>query len=332
MNTNTPGPRSVSRLAAACAGLVALLSAAADAQLTPDREYYGINRTIPMTIAMPAGVAGDVEIALYLADGTEAAKSAASAGKVDLAGLFPVLWTATTPVTSYAQLLVDEQAIGSPVVLVPMLTPNLAYLSGRAVVFTERSPQSSVYSGLRAWTDRHVVFSTSLGDIEFRMRPDKAPNTVANFIDLVEGGFYTGIIFHRIIGAKDGRDPFMAQVGDPTGTGSGGPGRFVDLEQSDLPHDFGVLSMARTGDPNTNGGQVFVCFSRKGTDFLDGQYCSFAEAVSGGETILALEAVPTDSGDRPRGEPPVINSATTVPAPPFGAGPKALTRPDSGER
>ena len=213
----------------------------------------------------------------------------------------------------------------------PMVSPNLAYLSGRAVVFTKRQPQMTVYAGLRAWTDRHVVFTTTLGDIEFRMRPDKAPNTVANFLDLVEGGYYTDIIFHRIIGARDGRDPFMAQVGDPTGTGGGGPGRFIDLEQSDLPHDFGVLSMARTGDPNTNGGQVFICFSRKGTEFLDTQYCSFAQAVSGTETILALEAVETGEQDRPN-DPPVLKSARTIPAPPFGTGPEPLTRPENTER
>ena len=313
-------------------GVLALLSPATWAQLTPDREYYGIDRTIPMTISLPSGVAGDVEIALYLASGDEAARAAAAEGAVDLAGLFPVLWTATTPQISYAQLLVDDEPIGSSVVLTPMITPNLARLSGRSAVFPERSPQMVTYAGLRAWVDRHVVFTTSEGEIEFRMRPDKAPNTVANFLDLVEGGFYTDIIFHRIIGAKDGREPFMAQVGDPTGTGSGGPGRFIDLEMSDLPHDFGVLSMARTGDPNTNGGQVFVCFSRGGTYFLDGQYCSFAEAVSGGDTILALEKTETDAGDRPVGDPPVLKSAKTTPAPPFGRGPDALKRPEAGER
>lgn len=318
--------------AALSAVLIVCLAPAALGQLTPDREYYGIKRTIPMTVSLPSGVAGDVQIALYLATGDEAARAAAKEGAVDLAGLFPVLWTATSPQISYAQLIVDDEPIGAPVVLVPMLTPDLAQLSGRQAVFPKRTADQVAYSGLRAWSDKHVVFSTSLGDIEFRMRPDKAPNTVANFLDLVEGGYYTDIVFHRVIGAKDGRPPFMAQVGDPTGTGMGGPGRFIDLEPSDLPHDFGVLSMARTGDPNTNGGQVFVCFSREGTYFLDGQYCSFAEAVSGGETILALEQVKTDSTDRPVGDPPVLKGAKAIPAPPFGKGPDALKRPGAVER
>ncbi|MBK7405554.1 MAG: peptidylprolyl isomerase [Phycisphaerales bacterium] len=307
--------------------LCCALAPAALAQLTPDREYYGVGRTIPMTIALPTGVAGEVEVALYQPTGTETAKAAAAAGQVDLAGLFPVLWTTEDPTLFYAQLLVDGKGIGSPVVLSPMQTPNLAQRdsSGRAA-FPVLPKKLVTYSGIRAWTDEHVVFSTSLGDMEFRMRPDQAPNTVANFLDLVEGGYYTDIIFHRIIGAKAGRPPFMAQVGDPTGTGSGGPGRFVDLEASKLPHDFGVLSMARTGDPNTNGGQVFVCFSREGTNFLDTQYCSFAEAVSGADVILALEKVKTDAEDRPA-DPPVLKSARLVPAPPFGTGPEALKRP-----
>ncbi len=327
MNNTPHTPASVFVRTLISLTLLTCLATGAHAQLTPDREYYGINRTIPMTIEMPAGVAGDVQITLYQPDGIVAATAAATEGAVDLNGLFPVLWTATTPMTVYAQLLVDDEPIGSPVVLIPMVSPNLAYLSGRAVVFTKRQPQSTVYAGIRAWSDRHVLFSTTLGDIEFRLRPDKAPNTVANFIDLVEGGYYTDIIFHRIIG----KNQFMAQVGDPTGTGSGGPGRFIDLEESDLPHDFGVLSMARTGDPNTNGGQVFVCFSREGTKFLDTQYCSFGQAVSGADTILALEAVEVGAQDRPI-NPPVLKSATTIPAPPFGTGPEALTRPEPTER
>lgn len=311
--------------------VLAGLAPSASAQLTPDREYYGINRTIPMMIALPAGVAGEVEVALYLPDGTESAKAAAAAGQVDLAGLFPVLWTTEDPKLYYAQLLVDGKGIGSAVVLAPMRTPTMAQrdTSGRAT-FPEMPKQFVTYSGIRAWSDVDVVFTTSLGSMEFRMRPDQAPNTVANFLELVEGGYYTDIIFHRVIGAKDGRAPFMAQVGDPTGTGAGGPGRFVDLENSKLPHDFGVLSMARTGDPNTNGAQVFVCFSREGTNFLDTQYCSFGEAVSGADTILALEKVKTGAQDRPN-EPPVLKSAKAVPAPPFGTGPAALKRPaDTG--
>lgn len=325
---NAPKAR-FSRLLAPLGAAIAIAAAHAHAQLTPQREYYGVDRTIPMTVAMPAGVAGEVQIAIHAPDGARVEVAAASEGNVDLAGLFPILWTEKSPRTLYAQLLVDDVAIGAPVVLTPMLTPNLARLQGRGAVFPEQPAAAKTYSGLRAWVDRDVVFQTSLGEIRFRMRPDQAPNTVANFLDLVEGGYYTDIIFHRIIGARGDREPFMAQVGDPTGTGSGGPGRFIDLEDSKLPHDFGVLSMARTTDPNTNGGQVFVCFSRGGTSFLDGQYCAFAQAVEGADTILALEAVQTGANDRPN-DPPVLQSATTVPAPPFGAREAPLRRPETG--
>jgi cyclophilin family peptidyl-prolyl cis-trans isomerase len=185
-------------------------------------------------------------------------------------------------------------------------------------------------SGLRAYVEQRIVMNTTLGEITFALRPDHAPNTSWNFMDLVKGGFYTDIIFHRIMGPQNGRGGFMAQVGDPTGTGSGGPGYNIDLENSKLPHDFGVLSMARTADPNTNGSQVFVCFSREGTSFLDGNYCAFAQAVSGADVIKKLEAVEVKSpagGGEPSQpiNPPRIISAKLVDAPPFGTGLKPVS-------
>jgi peptidyl-prolyl cis-trans isomerase B (cyclophilin B) len=183
-------------------------------------------------------------------------------------------------------------------------------------------PSPAAYSGIRAWTDQHVVFDTTLGMIEFRLRPDHAPNTVRSFLDLVEGGFYQDIIFHRIVPKLPSGAPFVLQVGDPTGTGDGGPGFAIDLEPSRLPHTFGVLSMARDSQPDTNGAQVFIALSREGTQFLDGKYTSFGEAVAGADTILALAAVPVKD-NRPV-NPPVLRSVTTKPAPAFGTGPVPL--------
>lgn len=100
----------------------------------------------------------------------------------------------------------------------------------------------------------------------------------------------------------------------------------MDFEFSSVPHDFGVLSMARDTDPNTNGSQVFVCLSREGTQRLDGRYVSFGEAVRGAEVILAIGATPVN-GDRPV-EPPVLRQVRLVPAPPFGMGPGPLKRPE----
>ncbi|MBI1191059.1 MAG: hypothetical protein GC200_10315 [Tepidisphaera sp.] len=187
------------------------------------------------------------------------------------------------------------------------------------------TPDAPVYSGIAAYVDQHVVFETSMGDIEFRLRPDAAPNTVRSFLGLVQGGFYDDIIFHRVVARSPAGLPFVIQVGDPTGTGSGGPGWSSDFELSSLPHDFGVLSMARDEEPNTNGSQVFVCLSREGTARLDGKYVSFGEAVRGADVILAIGAVPVN-GDRPL-DPPVLKHVKLVEAPPFGTGPQPVKRP-----
>lgn len=318
-----------SALIGAC--VIGALGLPASGQLVPEREYYGINRTIPMTVALPEGVAGEVQIALLTpVEAKEVAVAAAAEGSVDLAGLFPVLWTTTEPTVLYAQLRVDDRPVGPAVVLVPMVLrfPASINPATREPVFP-RIDGVQGYSGVRAWVDQHVVLHTSMGDVEFRMRPDQAPNTVANFVDLVRGGYYTDIIFHRIIGKPT--NLFVIQVGDPTGTGVGGPGECVDLEPSKLPHDFGVLSMARSGDPNSNGGQIFVCLSRQVTAALDNKYTSFAQAVTGADVIMKIAGVETDPSDRPL-DPPVLRSAELVDAPPHGTGPTPVTAPSEGDR
>lgn len=310
------------RTLAIAAAAILLPAVAADAQLVPEREFYGVNRPIPMRVDVPDDASGEVEIHLLRPETAEAAETAsAEAGRVDLSTLFPVLWTRPNPATLYAQLVVGGEKIGPAVVLQPMLTPRKAVVQGRTVTFTNESQR--VHSGLRAWTDRHVVFETSEGDMEFAMRPDMAPNTVLNLISLAEGGYYTDIAVHRIV------PEFVIQFGDPTGFGSGGPGYQFDLEPSTMPHDFGVISMARTNDPDSNGSQVFVCLTRERTAALDGDYCSFGQLVRGAE---ALVAIATTELEDPRSgrpvNPPVITSAYTVPAPPYGEGPAPESQPE----
>ena len=305
---------------------VALVTTSARAQLTPDREYYGINRSIPMQVTTPTDAGGEIEIALFdPATGDEIKRADAGRGGVDLAGLFPMLWSAPTPRGLNAQLIVGGERIGPSVVLVPLLSPRTATNSGRGVIFSP--DKNRAYSGIRAYTDRHIVFETSEGEIELALRPDKAPNTCKHIIDLVEGGFYTDIKVHRIVANAGNGHPFVIQFGDPTGMGNGGPGVMIDLEPSDLPHDFGVISMARTATPDTNGSQVFLCLSRPGTQFLDGKYTSFGCTVRGADTLMALEQTPTDENGRAKNMPVVIR-AYTVPAPPFGEGPDCLERPE----
>lgn len=302
-----------------------LMSTAADAQLTPERTYYGRNRKVPMTVNVPAGSTGEATIRLLRPVTAEVVSQAASApGRVDLASLFPTIWSNQQPTLLYAQLFVGESPVGSAVVLQPLTSPVLFFPDPTD---PRRPPQpqrmGSTYSGLRTYTEKHVVITTSAGEMTFRMRPDEAPNHCWNFLSLVEGGYYDDTIFHRIIGERGDRKAFVVQGGDPTGTGTGGPGYFVDLEPSRIKHDFGVLSMARSGDPNTGGSQFFVCLSREGTSFLDGSYTAFGEAVSGADAIRTLGASPTGPGDRPV-DPPRIVNAKTVDAPPYGTGPKSL--------
>jgi cyclophilin family peptidyl-prolyl cis-trans isomerase len=280
-----------------------------------------------MTIEVPSGVSGPVQIRLF-AHGAETPTETADAeaGKVDLAGLFPVLWTTTRPSLLYAQLFVGDEAVGAPVVLQPLTSPAYAMGTNQAdATINWQEVPGVVYSGLRAYTDRNVVLETTAGDVTFALRPDEAPNTVFNFIQLVEGGFYTDIVFHRIVPLTANGSPFVVQAGDPTGQGNGGPGFYIDLEKSNLLHTFGALSMARSNDPNSNGSQFFIALSREGTAFLDSRYTGFGEAIDGADVIIALERTPV-RGQRPI-EPPVIKRAYTKPAAPFTEQPAPVNRP-----
>lgn len=330
---------------------IAVLAHAARAQLTPDREYFGVGRPIPMRVAVPPDAQGEARLELFeFGNDTPLTRAPVVAGGVNLASVFPSLWEKKSPAVRFAQLVVGETRVGPPVVLRPMVNPPIPMLydaeagkpwfidpaTGKAndadarrarVVLTP--DEAPCYTGLHAAVEKHVVLETSLGPVEFRMRYDQAPNTVDNFLRLVEGGFYTDIPVHRVVAKTRTGDPFVVQFGDPSGTGDGGPGYNIDLEPSSLPHDFGVLSMARNTDPNTNGSQVFICLSREGTARLDGKYTAFAQAVSGAQVILDLAAVPCSPGtDRPE-NPPMILSAHTIDAPPFGQGPTPVTRPET---
>lgn len=294
-------------------------------QLTPERLYNGINREIPVQVAVPEGKQGEAVIELLRPVSAEVVSTASVLpGKVNLATLFPVLWNSKTPTVLYAQLSVGGEKIGPALVLQPLVNPRVASMrqGANAPVF---GATGDTYSGLRIYVEKFVVLETDRGEIQFQLRPDVAPNTAFNFRHLVEGGFYTDVIFHRIVPALANGHPFVIQVGDPTGSGRGGPGYMIDLEPSTLPHDFGVLSMARSGDPNSNGSQVFVCLSREGTSFLDNSYTTFAQAVSGRDVILDIAASKLN-GERPADPAPRIVSARLIDAPPFGTGPKPVTR------
>ena len=144
-----------------------------------------------------------------------------------------------------------------------------------------------------------VTFEMENGKIfKAELYPDKAPNTVNNFLSLVKKGYYNGLIFHRVIAG------FMIQGGDPNGTGTGGPGYHIAGEfsangfvQNDIKHVRGVLSMARAGHPDSAGSQFFVMHDD--ADYLDGQYAAFGKVIEGMETVDAIAETKTDWSDRP---------------------------------
>ena len=137
-----------------------------------------------------------------------------------------------------------------------------------------------------------VMLDTSKGRIVIALYKDEAPKTVENFLKLVKQGFYNGVIFHRVIPS------FMVQTGDPTGTGTGGPGYMFDDEFStNLRHDGpGTVSMANRG-PNTNGSQFFITLAA--TPWLDGKHTIFGHVIEGQPIVEQIAAVERDARDRP---------------------------------
>lgn len=127
------------------------------------------------------------------------------------------------------------------------------------------------------------------GRVTIEMYPDKAPNHVARIKELVKEGFYDGIVFHRVI------DGFMAQTGDPTGTGMGGSGQKLNAEFNELPHKRGTVSMARAQHPDSADSQFFICF--KDCNWLDGQYTIWGQVVDGMELVDNIKKGAPYSGE-----------------------------------
>ncbi len=328
-------------IAACCA----LLTTAALAQpsIRPLHTYNGVNRPLLVevdddaptpadkTAEQPAPPA-DLWIDLVQPDThTTIATARAGTGTVRLDQLFPQLWRrdADEARLLYAQLRDGPDRIGPALTLQPIVAPATTLPDGRGGVRTIPPTTDNIaYAGIRAWPDQHLRLETTLGVIELRLRPDAAPNTVWHIRELVKGGFYTDVAFHRVIQTNPAGDGFVIQTGDPSGTGLGSAGFFVDLEPSTVEHRFGVASMARRpSDPNTNSSQFFICLSREGTRALDGQYTAFAETVAGADTIARIAALPVRPNNRPLEPGARIIEATLVDAPPRGTGPAPIGSP-----
>jgi cyclophilin family peptidyl-prolyl cis-trans isomerase len=140
----------------------------------------------------------------------------------------------------------------------------------------------------------NATMLTNHGSIELELFDDDAPKTVGNFVKLARDGFYDGVIFHRVI------QDFMIQGGDPTGTGSGGPGYQFEDEFNDRKVVRGALAMANAG-PNTNGSQFFIV-TTEAAPWLDGKHTVFGQVTGGMDVVDAIEGVDTGPGDKPRDE------------------------------
>jgi peptidyl-prolyl cis-trans isomerase B (cyclophilin B) len=151
---------------------------------------------------------------------------------------------------------------------------------------------------IKKMSETKAVIETKFGNIELRFFPEVAPNHVKNFIELAEKGFFNGTIFHRVIPG------FMIQGGDPNSKdpdkskhGLGGPGYQLKAEFNERPHKRGILSMARSADPDSAGSQFFICVAD--APFLDRQYTVFGEVVSGMEVSDKIVSQPRDMRDNP---------------------------------
>lgn len=146
-----------------------------------------------------------------------------------------------------------------------------------------KKPASKKAEGVKARAEKKVDSNNTLllelkdGVVEIELLPHRAPKTVARIKELASEGFYDGIVFHRVI------EGFMAQTGDPTGTGMGGSGKKQKAEFNDEPHARGAVSMARSMNPDSADSQFFICF--KAANFLDRQYTVFGKVVKGMEFV-----------------------------------------------
>ena len=186
------------------------------------------------------------------------------------------------------------------ILLVVCLGALLSGCSSEAIQKVEVQPMES-----------HPIVTMNIkdyGTVTLELYPEKAPNTVNNFVTLANSGFYDGLTFHRII------EGFMIQGGDPEGIGTGGPGYTIPGEfasngytENDLQHNKGVISMARSQDPDSAGSQFFIMSAD--SPHLDGDYAAFGEVTSGIEIIEQIEKVETGTMDKPV-DPIVIENIT----------------------
>jgi|TARA_B100000959_G_C14991775_1_gene628276 peptidyl-prolyl cis-trans isomerase B (cyclophilin B) len=309
---------------------VILTSIIATHPITPLHTYNGLDNGIIVDIDLGES-ADKARLVLFDYKNNQLAPPATVTNGIhDLISRIPELKNQKQAV--WVQLFVHDDAVDSPLVVQPMTSRKVPIVEeavrpdgetkyNKIVGWEDEAKEDGLdtpfVSGWRVYLDQDAIIETSEGDILISFRPDIAPNTVWNFRELSLGGFYQNTSFHRIVPMTSKGYPFVIQGGDPTGTGSGGPGYWLPIEESTLPHDFGVISMARAGDPDSAGSQFFLCLSREGTSRLDGQYCSFGETIDGADVIRKIAETPLSNpaAGKPV-KPPQIRRITLVSAAP----------------
>jgi peptidyl-prolyl cis-trans isomerase B (cyclophilin B) len=188
-----------------------------------------------------------------------------------------------------------QRRIMVKVVAVTLLLSGSLLLGMGALFAADKAPAGKAEGakGLKA------IIKTKFGDMDIVFFPEKAPKHVENFIALAKSGFYNGTIFHRVIPGFmiQGGDPNTKDLNKPETYGQGGPSQRLKAEFNDIPHRRGILSMARTSDPNSAGSQFFIVV--KDSNFLDGQYTVFGEVVKGMEVVDKIVSLPKNSRDLP---------------------------------
>lgn len=262
-------------------GATAAAPAKASTVLTPVKNWFAPSQPIEIKVN------AESPVTLTLTDFAGAKVDAKGNADVegnqtkDVKGIFPNLATPGTWILYAVPKGKDvKEFVGTPLVIEVRADNRQMAAEGPVVVKVEAL--------------KYAVMTTSKGAITIGFYYDVAPNTVSNFLGLAAHGFYNGLTFHRIISG------FMIQGGDPRGDGMGGPGYQIDAEFNPRPHLEGVLSMARSRDPNSAGSQFFICLDYTRTKQLDGQYTTFGRVTSGQDIVKAIGAVQTNpENDKP---------------------------------
>jgi peptidyl-prolyl cis-trans isomerase B (cyclophilin B) len=260
-------------------GLLALFSV-----LVPQKIWFAPAQPISVTIKAP----DKVTLSLTDISAKPLATANAASGTVDLKQLFPALAQSGTYLV-FAGTPADFA--GTPLVVEVRSDPQ----QGPAPLVVKVEPL------------RYAEIDTDAGKLTCAFYYDVAPNTVDNFLALASEGYYDGLNFHRIVPG------FVIQGGDPRGDGSGGPGYSIGAEFNDHPHTEGVLSMARTSDPNSGGSQFFVCLDYTQTQHLDHQYTAFGKVVDGMDAVKKIAATPLADADGHPTTPQIIHKADVFP-------------------